>query len=577
MNRSFLPIICLVLGTIAGWFSATNPAEETSKTEPTRLSPRQERDRSRTKSLAIPPDIAARLAPIHAARSPEERLRAIIHLARTIPVSELHRWYDAKWLKFQDGGDLNVFYEITRNRWLTEDPTGIMERALAKDWSNFGELANRWARTDPDTALAYFQSIKNPADRKRFEQSMVAALAATRPDEVLRMIDGFIDPNQGDYHWIGALKALADHHPGLLESADLPHNLRDTARTMLVRSRLERDFNGEFNRLIASPDGHADFLKAINDHDIATKFSKELLAQIHRFPADWFNVLASQSHFLTRDNAEAWLELDLQALGMTETNSNNFRNTAWQLLAQTNPSKVLESLTDLESPTDRNIDSYLTIALRTLNRKSPEEAAQWLAHYESRTDNESLKQQLQQAMASDAQARQKPTAESLLQNFQQSTTERSSLFSLQNEYQNAPPDVQKEFTNSILAMEPESLSQIGYSNESYHFNRFPTALQANLINSMIEHPPAEATPEQQRNLITNASTLAIKWVIEDPGAASRWVAQLPVGEPRQWALRNVALNWMPYDPIRSEAWLKQLPASDQADVQEFLESTEKTR
>jgi predicted phosphoadenosine phosphosulfate sulfurtransferase len=55
-------------------------------------------------------------------------------------------------------------------------------------------------------------------------------------------------------------------------------------------------------------------------------------------------------------------------------------------------------------------------------------------------------------------------------------------------------------------------------------------------------------------------------------AASRWVTQLPAGEPRQWALRNLATSWMPYEPTAAEAWLKKLPAADQTDVRQFLES-----
>lgn len=390
------------------------------------------------------------------------------------------------------------------------------------------------------------------------------------------MLNASMSPNQGDHHWIGVLKALADHHPGLLESADLPHSLRNTARTVLVRSRLEKDFNGEFNRLIASPDGQADFQKALDDHETASKFSKDLLGQIHRFPADWLNSLVRQSHALTRNDAEAWLALDLQALGMSEANANSFHGTAWQLLAQTNPATVLERLSDMDGHNDGEINSHLAIALRSLDRKSPEEAAQWLAHYESRTDNESHIQQLRHALVSEARAGQKPSAESLLASLQHSTAG-ADLFNLSFQFLNAPLEVQKEFTNSIMAMEPEKQSQIGYSNESHTYGRFPITLQASLITSMIEYPPDDATPDQRQGIVRTTSGLASQWVIEDPAAASRWAARLPAGEPRQWALRNAAANWMPYDPMRSQAWLNQLPAADRADVQEFLDSNPKPR
>jgi len=74
-----------------------------------------------------------------------------------------------------------------------------------------------------------------------------------------------------------------------------------------------------------------------------------------------------------------------------------------------------------------------------------------------------------------------------------------------------------------------------------------------------------------------ASGTAAQWAQDDPLAASRWAGQLPTGETRQWALRNVAANWMPYDPVGAQAWLGKLTARDEADIREFLKAMEALR
>jgi hypothetical protein len=572
MKSTILPFLCLLLGTAVGWFSGAESILSASDEKPSRISPRQERERSRSSSLVIPADIAARLAPIHAADSPEERLRAVIHLAQTIPVAELHRWYDAKWLKLQDGGDLNVFYEITRNRWLAEDPTGVLELALAKNWDNFHELSNRWARSDPDRALTYLQSIKNPADRNRFELSMISTLAASRPTEALELVKLSAPPTYTDHLWETVLPAFANHHPELLKTMDLPPGYREISRGLLIRNRLEKDFSGELGRLITSPTGLADFEAALNDYDTAKKLAKNLLAQVDQLPADWINSLAGKAYMLTRNDPEAWLALDLAALGMSKSNVEEMRNTAWQQLADSSPIKVLEDLSNPGSDMNIQLYSALTSALRILNRTSPELAAEWATYYDSRTNDQSLKAQLRQALVQESESQQKPSAESLLERFRNQESSNSEFANEFHELSTATPAVQREFASAMVTLDPLELSQIGYANDSHSIDRFPIDLQATLIESMITHPPAEITESQQQILVMTASKLSTNWTQEDPAAASRWASGLPAGEPRQWAMRNVAANWMPYDPLGAQKWLNQLPPDDRAVVEKFLET-----
>jgi hypothetical protein len=436
MKATLPTLACLLLGVAAGWFSGVAPADPPGEAAADRLSPRQTRERQRAASRVVPADVAVRLAPIHAAETPQERLRAVIHLARTIPVSELARWYDSKWLKLQDRRDLAVFYEITRNRWLAEDPQGIMERARTRNWNNFtngnnfNEIANRWARSDPDGALAFVKTLGIAADQARFLSATLRSLAESRPTEVLSLAKTHLDPVRDSHQWTEALRSLAKHHPGLLESADLP--------------------------------------------------------------AEWLKSLS------------------------------------WN------------------SPDDVFKPTFMT----TLGGGSVSPARPPV-----------------------------PTVQSLLAGLADDPANTSNYSKVFLEFSSAAPPVKQAFEKALLAMEPERLAQIAHANASgdQAFSRFPPSIQTEMISAMLQHPPQQPGRYFKNAVLRMASGTAAQWAQDDPLAASRWAGQLPLGEARQWALRNVAANWMPYDPVGAQIWIGELAPRDEADIREFLKAMESLR
>jgi len=80
---------------------------------------------------------------------------------------------------------------------------------------------------------------------------------------------------------------------------------------------------------------------------------------------------------------------------------------------------------------------------------------------------------------------------------------------------------------------------------------------------------AANTKAAQANLKL-AAEHASDWARSDPTAASEWTRTLPPGEPKLWAMRNLAATWAGYDPAGARQWVNSLPSADRDAVVKFL-------
>jgi hypothetical protein len=67
-----------------------------------------------------------------------------------------------------------------------------------------------------------------------------------------------------------------------------------------------------------------------------------------------------------------------------------------------------------------------------------------------------------------------------------------------------------------------------------------------------------------------AAEHANQWAKSDPAAAGEWARSLPPGDPKLWAMRNLAATWTRYDPAAAKQWVAALPAGDREAVTAFL-------
>lgn len=569
MKTIFLPALCLLSGLAAGWWSGGGEPTASGEAGSPRLSPRKAGERSRAASQVLPPDIAARLRQVHAAPNPAERLRAVIHLARTLPIEELPRWYDCKRLGLTDGSEDNVFYEITRSRWLAEDPAGLMDRARLENWSNLGDMAARFARSDPDAAVSYLRDVRNPKERLSLLHDMAPAIAAVRPDAFLQLAADHAGEHTGSYRWREGLRTIAETNPAMLEQAGLPFFLQDMARTVLHAVRLRRDFGAELSVLLASPSGKKDLMNAFGDHKEAEKLSMGLLNHLHRIPGHWMDALADRSGFFVRHHAESWLAVDLVAHGMSEDRARDLRLEAWHHLAAHDPVRFMQVTETLKGTSDTAHFHYLCEALRRLAETNPEQADAWLAHHLARATDEETRGRLRQAVEP------KPPGEFMspevvLRRFKQASADPSQLAEFSGEIEYERPAARRAFESAFLSLPEEKRAAVGHLLSFTSLENRSRRFQADVVGAMASQPPDEAAGRLERTTVETASRLAASWGTEDPAAAGRWVMSLPAGEPRRWAIRNLAAIWALHDRGGAEGWIGRLPATEQAEVRDFL-------
>lgn len=568
-----LAAACFAAFALAGWQAAApeKPASPGSAGTPSaKASKRGPRTAGKS---AVPEDVRQRLAAIHAARTPDERLRATLALAHSLPVSEMERWYQSDWFDFHDGMDANLFYRITRTRWLAEDPEGLMTYFLRRNNDKTHEVAGRWARQDPHAALAFMEGVKNNGDLQRLASAMAGPLAEADPAlaaaQVLKL-QKILGENQS---WAVSelISALAKNAPGLLESesAGWPAALQKTAAKQLVAASLKRDFGGGIAGLRDAPEGKKRFLEAISGNQ---ELMKEMVKNPGSLPDGWFAAAASDSpYYIVNDDPGKWLDSDLAAMGFSEEQSSRLLNHAMSYLGSKDPDRAL-ALLDGDTLDEYQRNNLLSNTLSFLATKDKARAEAWIATLTDPREIEQARQAMENA-SSQTEGRTPPTPSEWLSGLAEKSDsamwqyarmtqswDRDQLATATAEFQELPAD-QKSVVAAKLANNQSSL---------------PTPLRAEAIRHLLENP-VEPDPEAVKNgagteLLRSTSNLASTWGREDPAAAGRWIRSLPPGDERLWAAKNLAAQWAEYEPAAARQWASGLPADERKEVVKYLDT-----
>ena len=577
MKTYLISLACLLLGTLAGWLSQDKPDVPPAAPPSTRISSRMANERQRANSFAVPPEVAARLSLLDAARTPDERLFAVIHLAQTLPVSDFASWYDAKWLSHSAKGTLAVFQKILRERWLEENPAELLEIAVRRDWKLAPDLAGQWARLDPDAALAFLGGLPGDEKHAGIRCKVAISLARERPEEALAIIAAHGTPGTDFAKWDDAILELARHHPQLLESAKLPDGLTDRVPVMLAASRLEQDFSSGLQALLDSPDGLGCFSKVIQQGQdessgyVHSALSENLLKHLDRLPPEWIQKLATLDDFRP-SNPEAWLAVDFGALGLSEAAAGLFQDKLWRAMAGINPEGVLDALAKSPSGPTRPSSEALIDALYRLDGNSSEAFQKHLdLVLGTATDPQflfRLKFLQEQVDARRNQAtEQRPSPASLLEmvtsgarfSEEEINQMKQQIGSLSIE----TPAELREIQGKLSAMDPSQLAKLGEYWDDFD-GKLPLQDRARIAEAMIASQPSDHTRV--------ATDIATSMLGEDSLAAGRWVAGLPAGEARTWASRNLAYRWLKVDAPAANRWIDSLPANERAELRKFVES-----
>jgi hypothetical protein len=577
IRRLTLPTAVFLAAAAVGWVvggggedgQAADGGPGHAESRPTRTA----RPFRNSPGSAIPSHCEQRLAVLRAARTPEDRWLASIHLARSLPVSEMEAWFDGEWFGDYHGMEENLFYRVCRARWLEEDPGGLLDYCLLRNSRHIGDSLGQWARRDPEGAMEWFEQLGRVEDRRKLMYSFGEQLAKENPTLALERVMGFYKDAGNNRHALDQMITVLAAQAGeslKLASKDWPRVLQNSADRALARADLQRDFQAGLERLQDHPQGRKLFAQALSSGELEVSvldFAAEL-------PEGWMDEVAQLGGYsLVRKDPERWLEADLAALGVGENAARNLRTTAANILAQKDPKSVLVMVSRGEFGEQERL-GVLTGALRALAARDADGAREWIAQLSNPREVEVLERAIEDAMQGRGSMNEQLEPKELLEMLADSS-KREDWWRHYHRTMNWGGDEERKAREDFAALPDEQkagVAAVMTSHGSSYGGLFE--FRADALSFMLAHPPAddgqEAGQRRPSDMIATTSKLATQWVAEDPVAAADWVRCLPAGEERSWATKNLAVHWAEYEPTAAAAWVRTLPKAERAELEKVL-------
>ncbi|QJE98695.1 hypothetical protein [Luteolibacter luteus] len=529
------------------------------------------------------PDYVRETMVVLRASSPEQRMRATIDLATTMPMADLSEWLDKRWFDMSEGFDVALFQKIAMQRWEAEDREGFIAWNIKNNPDRAEALIASWAKEHPALALSFFMTHTNP----RLEVMTLGDLAASEPELALEHLVKMLKrPDTGEtegYFDSGIFRKIAEKDPALLEASldSLPFSWRLQAESIVVGRRMKESFTDELRKLAARPDGWKLFENAMNlTGDLKTRLVEEL----QNLPDSWKKNISNQAYlFINQANARQWLDLDLDTMDIPDAQKRHLRSTAMQNHASKNPIETLGLVDqfELDKEARQNLISGIIANNPKMIREDSEKLISALGSEEDREIARSLIAKRQEigdsppkvAAPNDwleqVSATQSRNGSDYL--FMLRDWDKEKIAALSDGFQRMPDEKKLAVANVIAAA---------------HDYGIDSGLRGEAIRYLVAQPPApkeesgESNPDPSRygpeiNPTQEASRYAVALCGKDPDAAARWVQSLPRGDAKQWATKNLAANWRNYDPQATQEWLNSLPSGERKEVEAYLKEQPK--
>lgn len=543
------------------------PAAKTAESRTTKISSRQARSNSRYQT---PAHARERLRAIRAAGSTQERMRATIELANTLPVSELATWLEGRWFDDCEGFDMSLFNKIAKERWLKEDPEGLALWSIKSGGQTAYGILTSWAKDEPQRVIGFFKEHPN----EQMELQMLQGIAKENPALALGRLreiiaGGLGSGNISGYYARQVMQGLARSNPAALEAAldSLPTQWRNTAEGAILAQKLNTSFSAGIQKLSERPDGLKILLQAGGNVE---GFNGKLLGELANLPVSWKSALAADAYrFLDSSTAEKWLNADLEGGGFTSEQANQIRKGALQNLIYQKPETALKLMGTMDFSDNERKSMIRNLFANT--RGDAKKAEGLIALLGSEEDRQMARNALTANPSNASQAKNAKPAEWL---------EKAGAFDANsgNSYQflaqlrNWDKEKLAELTSQFQTMtdaQKRNVAQVLAGDD----NGIAPELQGDAIRYLVANPtqPGKGQPARRTEEPTHlASDHAVQLVQKDPIAATAWVQTLPSGEAKLWAQKNLAANWAQYDPEAVQQWVKSLPAADRTQVEDFM-------
>lgn len=510
---------------------------------------------------------AARMKALRSATRPEDRMRATIEVASTLPVEELGKWIEGSWFSLSSGFDQTLFTKIAMERWRREDPEGLILWSLKNNRGEGYQMLAGWVADDPRRALDFFK--ENPDDGN--ELRLLAEVAKHDPSLALgrlrEMLEGGLPGEVAMFAYL-TVQELAKRLPEELEEllAEMPTTIRHQVEGALTRQRLAGGFQEEVRRLWEQPDGWRRFEAGISGLDQKV-LAEGIVGMLGTMPASWRNRLANEgSSILGRVDAEQMLASDFAGAGFSEEQVSKIRGAVLLQISGINPERVFSQLDTV----DDFMRSPLIRGTMYSLASDPEKVGRLMAMLDTETDLELARSALADRDADRSHEMPSEPREWLGRALEVKPGHEFQLVHSIDQWDAERVAGLQEGFRAMSDEDKSGVARVIAQGGGYGNSESLRSLQGEAIRHLVENPPAPVSGEDTDSIAMQAASYAARQVRTDPDAATGWVQTLPGGPVKLEVQKNIATNWALYDTAAAKRWVASLPATERGEVEAFM-------
>lgn len=555
-NTLFIALALLIFGGGLGWIFAPSSGVETDSSDTT-LVARSTRSQSSSRSgRGVSGEF--RMADIRDAKSEEERMERAISLARSLPLSEAGQWLGEGLFTQRNGFALTLFTKTLRQRWQREDPKGYLVWQMGEGERLSETQMAAFAESDPDFLLAEVMDISDGESRAK----ALATLASIKPDLVLaNLFERGVGELSSDY-FTQVFQEIAGSNLAELEARmdDLPQALQLQVQRAIFQQGLKTDFSGTFSQLIDDPNG-LDVL--MTSSDLIVKNRDFVLDQFASLPPRWQEKLVDSYHLLTTGmSSEEILSKDWSAYGMSN-------NMVGQIEGRALYSKIGEGDVVAEFQKANVSEAGSKYLLNLLSWYRGGDTIEELMPHLSESDRAYISGKIasESTQTIGNQIWEIEGAADLAAKLTDSDSRIVGGFARLSHSWDAEKKAQ--FRTDYAALEGDDRHRVtaAFAQEAN------LDLQAPAVKELLADPQArEVVGWSEQHAVEMASRVGVDLLMRaDAEQATAWVGDLPAGDVRTWAMKNLAKNWKNHDPEGAESWVETLPQADQVEVRGYLD------
>jgi hypothetical protein len=510
----------------------------------------------------VPPDeVRAYLEAIRRAGSPDERLRATIHLANFLPTAELGGWIENGWFDIREGCDFDFFTQIVLQRWQTEDPAGYLAYGIGHQSPDNAAVLAAWAVRNPQEVCDYFKTHRN----YDLETSTLDFLAKISPALALECLLAFTASDENfRCNWNGeeVLRGLSAYDPGAFFKAldSLPERWKAHARTAYTEEQLKVSFPDEIRRLWDQPGSWAIFNEAVagdGERGWDSHSAGRLLDELPNLPQEWLQHL-DRTVVIDESNFEKARGIDWEAAGVPADVAARLRGEILRFSQRGNPDVTLELLA--AGNVDANARTLVFDSLLFRFKSDSPEAEAFIAKLGPEENREAARQYIAKQNPPLEEEEPEETVTSSVEVGTPDPSPPAPVASQDwktkmDQSKGSSPDQIAEMASDFRALPDDQktgaalgiIDARGFDPETQK-----SPLIGDAVLYLLNHPEAVANSSEYSGAapLRLSSSYAVALGNDDPGAASAWVDSLPEGEPRLWAAKNLAANWAQTIPMR---------------------------